>query len=228
MLLYLRKYVKCKINNIYCLKTSSDRATIKLHHATQFCILHSFMSLTIIKRIFEPIITFTDCYNNTSQLINKLSSPKNGFNSSDIKFYSLLISVATVVIRVDNFLINQYVSRIPFPFTSTNPRWTVLNSPNVSKSSFVSKLMWIFRAVMVETSHLLIILQSMNIEWFIYKMFITNLRSPVVSILDAVFTVSPNKQYLGILDPTTPPTTGPVWIPIRCCSVSKVLHKICI
>ena len=41
-------------------------------------------------------------------------------------------------------------------------------------------------------------------------MFITNLRSPVVSILDAVLTVSPNKQYLGILDPTTPPTTGPV------------------
>ena len=58
-------------------------------------------------------------------------------------------------------------------------------------------------------------------------MFITNLRSPVVSILDAVLTVSPNKQYLGILDPTTPPTTGPVWIPIRCCSVSNVLHKIC-
>ena len=61
--------------------------------------------------------------------------------------------VSTAVIRVDSFLISQYVSRIPFPFTSTNPRWTVLNSPNVSRSSFVSKLMWIFRAVMEKMFH---------------------------------------------------------------------------
>ena len=33
---------------------------------------------------------------------------------------------------------------------------------------------------------------------------------PFDSILDAVFTVSPNKQYLGIVIPTTPATTGPV------------------
>lgn len=33
---------------------------------------------------------------------------------------------------------------------------------------------------------------------------------PVDSILDAVFTVSPNKQYRGILMPTTPATQGPV------------------
>ena len=39
------------------------------------------------------------------------------------------------------------------------------------------------------------------------------LRSPVDSILDAVFTVSPNKQYLGMASPTTPATTGPVCIP---------------
>ena len=164
-----------------------------------------------------------------SHLITRWLLTKNRFNSSDIKVYSLLISVATVVIRVDNFLINQYVSRIPFPFTSTNPRWTVAKSPNVSKRSFVSKLMWIFRAVMGKTSHSLIIVwpNHMNKEWFTYNNFNTNLRSPVVSILDAVLTVSPNKQYLGILDPTTPPTTGPVWIPIRCCSVSKVLNKIC-
>ena len=32
---------------------------------------------------------------------------------------------------------------------------------------------------------------------------------PLDSILDAVFTVSPNKQYLGIVIPTTPATTGP-------------------
>lgn len=38
---------------------------------------------------------------------------------------------------------------------------------------------------------------------------------PWLSILDAVFTVSPNKQYLGIFWPTTPATTGPVWMPTR-------------
>lgn len=32
---------------------------------------------------------------------------------------------------------------------------------------------------------------------------------PVDSILDAVFTVSPNKQYLGIVNPTTPAQHGP-------------------
>lgn len=33
---------------------------------------------------------------------------------------------------------------------------------------------------------------------------------PVDSIRDAVFTVSPNKQYLGIFLPTTPAHTGPL------------------
>lgn len=33
--------------------------------------------------------------------------------------------------------------------------------------------------------------------------------SLVDSMRDAVFTVSPNRQYLGILVPTTPATTGP-------------------
>ena len=34
-------------------------------------------------------------------------------------------------------------------------------------------------------------------------------RCPVDSIRDAVFTVSPNKQYLGIFIPTTPAAQGP-------------------
>ena len=41
----------------------------------------------------------------------------------------------------------------------------------------------------------------------------SNVRSAVDSILDAVLTVSPNKQYLGIVKPTTPATTGPVCNP---------------
>lgn len=40
------------------------------------------------------------------------------------------------------------------------------------------------------------------------------------SILLAVLTVSPNKQYRGILLPTIPATTGPVWAPLRICSRS--------
>lgn len=35
-------------------------------------------------------------------------------------------------------------------------------------------------------------------------------RKPVDSIREAVFTVSPNRQYLGMVRPTTPATTGPV------------------
>lgn len=42
-----------------------------------------------------------------------------------------------------------------------------------------------------------------------------NLRFPLLSILEAVLTLSPNKQYLGIDNPTTPATTPPVWMPIR-------------
>lgn len=34
--------------------------------------------------------------------------------------------------------------------------------------------------------------------------------SPFDSILEAVLTVSPNKQYLGIVNPTTPATTAPI------------------
>ena len=45
----------------------------------------------------------------------------------------------------------------------------------------------------------------------------SHLRSPDVCILDAVLTVSPNKQYRGILLPTTPATHGPrkANVPIR-------------
>ena len=32
-------------------------------------------------------------------------------------------------------------------------------------------------------------------------------------IRDDVFTVSPNRQYRGILSPITPATTGPLWMP---------------
>lgn len=47
-----------------------------------------------------------------------------------------------------------------------------------------------------------------------------NRPSPVDSILDAVFTVSPNRQYRGIFEPTMPATTGPVCAPDRICNRS--------
>lgn len=37
----------------------------------------------------------------------------------------------------------------------------------------------------------------------------------VASMRDAVFTESPNKQYLGIFKPTIPATTAPLWTPTR-------------
>ena len=37
-----------------------------------------------------------------------------------------------------------------------------------------------------------------------------NLRWLLASMRDAVLTVSPNKQYLGIFNPTTPATQGPI------------------
>lgn len=40
---------------------------------------------------------------------------------------------------------------------------------------------------------------------------------------EAVFTVSPNKQYRGIVSPTTPAQHGPVWSPIL--SLKGVLGK---
>ena len=36
-----------------------------------------------------------------------------------------------------------------------------------------------------------------------------NLRSPVDSIREAVLTVSPKRQYRGMVSPTTPATQGP-------------------
>uniref|UniRef100_A0A1B0AQX5 Uncharacterized protein n=1 Tax=Glossina palpalis gambiensis TaxID=67801 RepID=A0A1B0AQX5_9MUSC len=46
------------------------------------------------------------------------------------------------------------------------------------------------------------------------RFFITG-GTPLDSMREAVFTVSPNKQYRGIFRPTTPAHTGPVWIPMR-------------
>lgn len=40
--------------------------------------------------------------------------------------------------------------------------------------------------------------------------FVIYSRRPVDSMRDAMFTVSPNRQYLGILIPTTPAAQGPL------------------
>lgn len=61
----------------------------------------------------------------------------------------------------------------------TGPLQVNSKVPNLSKISFVKGLTCIFKA------------------------------SPFDSILLAVLTVSPNKQYRGIFKPTTPATQGP-------------------
>lgn len=48
-------------------------------------------------------------------------------------------------------------------------------------------------------------------------------RRPVDSILDAVFTVSPKRQYRGMVSPTTPATQGPERH--RSCVTCMALHK---
>ena len=50
------------------------------------------------------------------------------------------------------------------------------------------------------------------IDWL---QVVCHLRFPFDSILEAVFTVSPKRQYLGIVKPTTPATTEPVCKPGR-------------
>ena len=35
-----------------------------------------------------------------------------------------------------------------------------------------------------------------------------------ITFLEATLTVSPKRQYLGILEPTTPAVVAPLWIPI--------------
>ena len=40
--------------------------------------------------------------------------------------------------------------------------------------------------------------------------YLTHIPSPLNSILLAIFTVSPNKQYLGMVRPTTPAAQPPL------------------
>lgn len=57
------------------------------------------------------------------------------------------------------------------------------------------------------------------------------LTSLVLSILEAVLTASPNRQYLGIFKPTTPATTAPVCTPEKARIVGKTVcscRKCCI
>lgn len=61
----------------------------------------------------------------------------------------------------------------------TIPRSSASYPPSFCKSFHVTSDMWTFRG------------------------------KPTDSILEAVFTVSPNKQYLGIFRPTTPATQWP-------------------
>lgn len=50
-----------------------------------------------------------------------------------------------------------------------------------------------------------------------------DLRFPLVSSLDAVLTVSPNRQYRGIVRPTTPATQGPIFHIDTCVGLHRML-----
>lgn len=76
--------------------------------------------------------------------------------------------------------VSQQVSTSPLPFILTMPRSSISYPPILSKAWRHWGEMWILSG------------------------------KPLDSMREAVFTVSPNRQYLGIVRPTTPATTGPV------------------
>ena len=109
-------------------------------------------------------------------------------------------------------------------FISVSPRVSRMKELNWSNTDFVYGLTWIFKAKNRKTLirgtlwilrwFMRIILQRLDKEW------LGNLRAPVDSILLAVLTVSPKRQYLGILTPTTPAQHGPIK------TVQKLVQKL--
>lgn len=90
-------------------------------------------------------------------------------------------------------------------------------------------LMWICNATgkNIYIRYMLIIRQNTELKRISYEIVTISTQSkrfgalpfPVDSILDAMLTVSPNKQYLGMAVPTTPAAHPPVCRPIRSCSL---------
>lgn len=111
------------------------------------------------------------------------------------KFYLIVIQHNFYKLDARGKCIFDFTFRWIIPLNSTS------KPPKSSSASFVVCDMWIFMAKILVTLS------------FYQKIKYYNLRSPVDSILLAVLTVSPKRQYLGILVPTTPATTGPVLIP---------------
>lgn len=74
-------------------------------------------------------------------------------------------------------------------FTSINPRCSVLKPPMLFNSSFISAVMWIFKAIKHKT---------MDYLYWMHIMGYWDQPSPVDSMRLAVFTVSPNCKILYI------------------------------
>ena len=61
--------------------------------------------------------------------------------------------------------------------------------------------------------HLTVTKLQNHVDVRIKEYYMIKFTNPEDSILEAVLTVSPNKQYRGIFKPTTPATTIPVCTP---------------
>ena len=105
-----------------------------------------------------------------------------------------------------------------YTFISVSPRFSNMNVWNLSSTAFVTGLTCIFKAESLKSNVLVWeVSKIFEANYFTGKykkklisyMNKDNLRAPVDSILLAVFTVSPKRQYLGILTPTTPAQQGP-------------------
>lgn len=103
--------------------------------------------------------------------------------------------------------------------------------PRSLSAEFIPALMWICNATgrNVHIRYILIIRQNIELKRIscetvtinasIKKCLASYIPFPVDSILEAMLTVSPNKQYLGMAVPTTPAAHPPVCRPIRSCSL---------
>lgn len=96
-----------------------------------------------------------------------------------------------------------------FTFNSTEPRSSMSNPPMCSNNSLHWREQWI-RIAEKERWTQVLPNSAAGMTWqTAFTVWQMKIPIPLDSILDAVFTVSPNRQYRGILCPTTPATQDP-------------------
>ncbi len=114
-------------------------------------------------------------------------------------FLYIYIGSLTAIPLRENVYITEYYHKTPFAVGPGTAEFlcslTVVFVPGRSTSSSLC-------TVQRESLGHWLLIEYVDTVYEVNKMF--RLPSPLDSILDAVLTVSPNRQYLGIFKPTTP------------------------